>query len=47
MARLIIWDEAPMVNHYSLEALDKILRDVNKQDIFFGGKVIILGIDFR
>ncbi|XP_025703556.1 uncharacterized protein [Arachis hypogaea] len=52
-ANLIIWDEAPMTNRLAFEALDRTLRDimssvsvVNK-DLPFGGKIIVLGGDFR
>ncbi|KAL2543188.1 ATP-dependent DNA helicase [Abeliophyllum distichum] len=47
MAKLIIWDEAPMVHRFAVEALDKMLRDINECNIPFGGKVIVLGGDFR
>ncbi|KAL6494072.1 hypothetical protein OROGR_031981 [Orobanche gracilis] len=51
--RLIIWDEAPMLNRHCFEALDRSLRDLlsfndetnaNKP---FGGIVVVLGGDFR
>ncbi|XP_061348566.1 uncharacterized protein LOC133293951 [Gastrolobium bilobum] len=51
--KLIIWDEAPMVHRFSFEALDRILRDVLRisdtscVDMPFGGKVVVLGGDFR
>jgi len=47
IAKVIIWDEAPMVNRYVLEALDRSLRDILDSDAPFGGKRIILGCDFR
>ena len=47
MAALIIWDEAPMISRYAFEALDRTLRDVMQQDKVFGGKVFLLGGDFR
>ncbi|XP_041001096.1 uncharacterized protein LOC121246852 [Juglans microcarpa x Juglans regia] len=47
LAKLIIWDEAPMSTKYSIEALDKMLRDINDIDLPFGGKVIVFGRDFR
>ncbi|XP_022874217.1 uncharacterized protein LOC111393046 [Olea europaea var. sylvestris] len=28
MCRLIIWDEAPMVNHCAIESVDKMFRDI-------------------
>ncbi|XP_061363930.1 uncharacterized protein LOC133307434 [Gastrolobium bilobum] len=51
--KLIIWDEAPMVHRLCFEALDKTLRDILRfsdsrcVDKPFGGKVIVLGGDFR
>ena len=50
-ASLIIWDEAPMTHKLCFEALDKSLRDIIKgkssSDHIIGGKVIVLGGDFR
>ncbi|XP_057456402.1 uncharacterized protein LOC130747469 [Lotus japonicus] len=52
-ASLIIWDEAPMVSKYAFEALDRTMRDLMKSDVNgngdkpFGGKVVVLGGDFR
>ncbi|XP_015942771.1 uncharacterized protein LOC107468041 [Arachis duranensis] len=52
-AKLIIWDEAPMISKYCYEALDKCLRDILRcSDSYnahlpFGGKVVVLGGDFR
>jgi hypothetical protein len=47
MCKLIIWDEAPMVNRGAIEAVDKMLKDVNDSNLLFGGKVMVLGGDFR
>ncbi|XP_057415282.1 uncharacterized protein LOC130710142 [Lotus japonicus] len=53
LTSLIIWDEAPMVSRYAFEALDKALRDIMRNfapDSFdqpFGGKIVVLGGDFR
>ncbi|GAU49645.1 hypothetical protein TSUD_407820 [Trifolium subterraneum] len=47
LATAIIWDEAPMTNRYCLEALDKSLKDVLYSNAPFGGKVMIMGGDFR
>ncbi|GAU37747.1 hypothetical protein TSUD_382400 [Trifolium subterraneum] len=50
---LFIWDEAPMMNRYCFEAFDRTMKDLmgkvdkanrNKP---FGGKVVVLGGDFR
>ncbi|KAG5610801.1 hypothetical protein H5410_022082 [Solanum commersonii] len=52
-AKLIIWDEAPMMHKYGFEALDKTLRDIisykdaSKAELPFGGKTLVLGGDFR
>ncbi|KAG4988777.1 hypothetical protein JHK82_031112 [Glycine max] len=47
MTKLIIWDEAPMCHRYSIEALDKGLKDIMHNDKPFGGKVIVFCGDFR
>ena len=52
-AKLILWDEGAMGNRYHLEALDLTLRDLMKtvdaslEHVPFGGKVIVIGGDFR
>lgn len=47
-ADVIIWDEASMTSKFNLECVDRLLRDVmNNPDVPFGGKVLILGGDFR
>ncbi|GAU45376.1 hypothetical protein TSUD_89960 [Trifolium subterraneum] len=47
-AKLIIWDEAPMMHRYCFEAVDRTLKDIMQQKEFpFGGKVVVLGGDFR
>ncbi|CAI0560833.1 unnamed protein product [Linum tenue] len=52
-AALIIWDEAPMVHRLSFEAVDRALCDVMNVPFTgvhyrpFGGKVVLLGGDFR
>ncbi|XP_076890293.1 uncharacterized protein LOC143541329 [Bidens hawaiensis] len=47
-AKLIIWDEAPMIHKHAFEALDRTLKDVlNYDTLAFGGKVIVFGGDFR
>ena len=51
--KLINWDEVPMMNKYRFEVLDRSLQDLMrckcKENKYkpFGGKVIILGGDFR
>ncbi|XP_051167634.1 uncharacterized protein LOC127285579 [Leptopilina boulardi] len=44
---VFIWDEAPMAPKYALEIMDKLLRDIMNSNEPFGGKVLILGGDFR
>jgi ATP-dependent DNA helicase PIF1 len=44
---LIIWDEATMATHHALDAVDRLLKDLMGNDSPFGGKVILLGGDFR
>jgi len=52
-AKLIIWDEAPMLHKHCFEAVDRAFRDIlrtynnGRLDIPFGGKVVVLGGDFR
>jgi ATP-dependent DNA helicase PIF1 len=46
-ADLIIWDEAPMQHKWVFEAVDRTLRDLTCLDAPFGGKVVLLGGDFR
>ncbi|XP_071699758.1 uncharacterized protein [Rutidosis leptorrhynchoides] len=51
--KLLIWDEAPMVNKMCIEALDRFIRDICRQsnpdsmDTLFGGKTVVFGGDFR
>ena len=50
---LIIWDEAPLQHRHAFEAVDRTFRDICKHDNpnaenqVFGGKVVVLGGDFR
>nr|XP_027127530.1 uncharacterized protein LOC113743677 [Coffea arabica] len=46
-ASLIIWDEAPMINKGSIEAVDRLLQDLMDSNALFGSKVIVFGGDFR
>ncbi|KAL5571471.1 hypothetical protein UlMin_021068 [Ulmus minor] len=45
--KLIIWDEAPMINKRAIEAVNIMLQDINESNLPFGGKIIIFGGDFR
>ncbi|XP_071581098.1 uncharacterized protein, partial [Temnothorax nylanderi] len=44
---IFIWDEAPMAPRYALDIIDRTLRDIMSNDLPFGGKIVILGGDFR
>ncbi|KAL7147924.1 hypothetical protein ABFS83_06G142700 [Erythranthe nasuta] len=44
---LIICDEALMMHMYFFEALDKTIKSILDSDMPFGGKVVVLGGDFR
>ncbi|VDK42808.1 unnamed protein product [Cylicostephanus goldi] len=46
-ADVIIWDEISMVPKHSLEAVDLLLKDLMCNTLPFGGKIIVLGGDFR
>ncbi|KAF0713275.1 hypothetical protein AaE_011823, partial [Aphanomyces astaci] len=46
-AALIIWDEISMVHRYSIEAVDRMFQDIMKNDLPFGGKVVIFSGDFK
>ncbi|CAH9070565.1 unnamed protein product [Cuscuta europaea] len=51
--KLIVWDEAPMVNKHFFEALDRSLRDILRYqnprsfELPFGGKRVVFGGDCR
>ncbi|KAF1756666.1 hypothetical protein GCK72_013120 [Caenorhabditis remanei] len=44
---MILWDEAPMSPKAALETVDKLFREITGNDEPFGGKVVVLGGDFR
>ncbi|XP_020876690.1 ATP-dependent DNA helicase PIF1-like [Arabidopsis lyrata subsp. lyrata] len=46
-AKLIIWDEAPMMHKHCFEALDRSLKDILNPTKPFGGKTVVFGGDFR
>ncbi|XP_057332074.1 uncharacterized protein LOC130671942 [Microplitis mediator] len=47
LKNVFIWDEAPMSPRYALEIIDRTLRHIMSNNIPFGGKLIILGGNFR
>ena len=47
MADIILWDEASMIPRMALRVADALLRDLTGVDLPFGGKLFVLGGDFR
>ena len=46
-ATVILWDEATMASSIALDTIDKGIRDIMNTDEPFGGKLMLLGGDFR
>nr|GEV23804.1 hypothetical protein [Tanacetum cinerariifolium] len=46
-ATLIIWDEASMAKRQAVEAVDRTMQNINGVKLPFGGKIMVLGGDFR
>ncbi|XP_024993308.1 uncharacterized protein LOC112527039 [Cynara cardunculus var. scolymus] len=46
-AKIIIWDEASMAKRQAVEALDRTMQDIIGVALSFGGKIMVLGGDFR
>jgi hypothetical protein len=46
-AKLLIWDESTMAPSLALKAVDRLLKEIMKCTKPFGGKVLLLGGDFR
>ena len=44
---LVVWDEAPMTHRHSIEAVDRLFRDIMGNDEPFGGKTVVTSGDFR
>ena len=47
LADLVLWDEGPMAHKHCYSAVDRTLRDLCGVDEPFGGKVVVVGGDFR
>ncbi|KAL4568181.1 hypothetical protein LXL04_023788 [Taraxacum kok-saghyz] len=47
LAKIIIWDESSMAHWQAVEAVDRSIQDITKLNLPFGGKIMILGGDFR
>ncbi|GFV93151.1 ATP-dependent DNA helicase [Trichonephila clavipes] len=43
----MIWDECTMTPHHALSAVDRLFRDLMGLDVPFGGKVFVLGGDWK
>ncbi|GJS37585.1 ATP-dependent DNA helicase PIF1-like protein [Tanacetum coccineum] len=46
-AKLIIWDEASWAKRQAVEAVDRTMQDITGVKLPFGGKIFVLGGDFR
>nr|XP_016476288.1 PREDICTED: uncharacterized protein LOC107797882 [Nicotiana tabacum] len=46
-AKLIVWDEVSMAKKRMLKVFDLLLKDLMDTNALFGGKVVVLGGDFR
>ncbi|XP_042905360.1 ATP-dependent DNA helicase pif1-like [Parasteatoda tepidariorum] len=46
-SKLIIWNEAPMTHVHAFLAEDRLLQDIMSCSHPFGGKVVLIGGDFR
>ncbi|XP_076951544.1 uncharacterized protein LOC143624938 [Bidens hawaiensis] len=46
-AKLIIWDEASMAKRQAIEAVERTLQDIIGVRLPFGGKIMVMGGDFR
>ncbi|VDI62821.1 Hypothetical predicted protein [Mytilus galloprovincialis] len=46
-ASIIIWDEAPMVHKHVIECVHRTFCDIMECNDPFGGKIVMLGGDFR
>lgn len=52
-SRLIIWDEAPMMDRFAVEAVNRFFQDLMGsvdralEQVPFGGKTVVFGGDFR
>ena len=44
---VLIWDEAPMAPRCALSIMNKLLQQIMQNNTLIGGKIVILGGDFR
>ncbi|XP_022026932.1 uncharacterized protein LOC110927913 [Helianthus annuus] len=45
--KIIIWDEASMAKRQAIEAVDRTFQDIIGVSLPFGGKIMVMGGDFR
>ena len=45
--KIIIWDEASMAKRQVVEAFDRTMQDITWVKFPFGGKIMVMGGDFR
>lgn len=45
--KVIIWDECTITHKYSLEALNRTLKNLRKTNRLFGGALLLLSEDFK
>lgn len=46
VARLIVWNEAPMLSKHIVEVFDRMLCDINESYLLFGGKFVVFSNNF-
>ena len=46
-AKIIVWDEAPMLHRDCFDAVDRLLKDIMDSPKPFGGKLTVLGGDLQ
>ncbi|KAD4385908.1 hypothetical protein E3N88_26077 [Mikania micrantha] len=46
-SKIIIWDEASMAKRQAIEAVDRTFQDITGVSLPFGGKIMVMGGDFR
>ena len=44
---MLVWDEAPTASEGVLQAVDLLLQELMHSTLPFGGKIILLGGDFK
>ncbi|XP_076937964.1 uncharacterized protein LOC143605899 [Bidens hawaiensis] len=47
LSKIIIWDEASMAKRQAIEAVDRTLQEIIGVRLPFGGKIMVMGGDFR